>query len=53
MLYEVITEVIGSDGERYDLQLKGSGITPFSRMGDGRAPLGPIVREYLVSYNFV
>jgi len=45
----LLGEVIGSDGERYDLQLKGSGITPFSRMGDGRAPLGPIVREYLVS----
>jgi uncharacterized protein YdiU (UPF0061 family) len=45
----LLGEVIGSDGERYDLQLKGSGITPFSRMGDGRAPLGPILREYLVS----
>jgi uncharacterized protein YdiU (UPF0061 family) len=45
----LLGEVIGTDGERYDLQLKGSGITPFSRMGDGRAPLGPIVREYLVS----
>ncbi len=45
----LLGEVIGSDGERYDLQLKGSGITPFSRNGDGRAPLGPILREYLVS----
>lgn len=45
----LLGEVIGSDGERYDLQLKGSGITPFSRMGDGRAPLGPVIREYLVS----
>ena len=36
----LLGEVIGSDGERYDLQLKGSGITPFSRNGDGRAPLG-------------
>ena len=45
----LLGEVLGSDGERYDVQLKGSGITPFSRMGDGRAPLGPILREYLVS----
>ncbi len=45
----LLGEVIGTDGERYDLQLKGSGVTPFSRMGDGRAPLGPIIREYLVS----
>ena len=45
----LLGEVIGKDGERYDLQLKGSGITPFSRMGDGRAPLGPVLREYLVS----
>ena len=45
----LLGEVIGTDGERYDVQLKGSGITPFSRNGDGRAPLGPILREYLVS----
>jgi len=45
----LLGEVIGSDGERYDVQLKGSGITPYSRNGDGRAPLGPILREYLVS----
>jgi uncharacterized protein YdiU (UPF0061 family) len=45
----LLGEVIGSDGERYDVQLKGSGMTPFSRNGDGRAPLGPILREYLVS----
>ena len=45
----LLGEVIGKDGERYDIQLKGSGITPFSRNGDGRAPLGPIIREYLVS----
>jgi uncharacterized protein YdiU (UPF0061 family) len=45
----LLGEVIGKDGERYDVQLKGSGITPFSRNGDGRAPLGPILREYLVS----
>ena len=45
----LLGEVIGTDGERYDVQLKGSGITPFSRNGDGRAPLGPVLREYLVS----
>ena len=45
----LLGEVIGKDGERYDLQLKGSGQTPYSRMGDGRAPLGPVMREYIVS----
>jgi serine/tyrosine/threonine adenylyltransferase len=37
------------NGERRDIQLKGSGPTPFSRRGDGRAALGPVLREYLVS----
>jgi uncharacterized protein YdiU (UPF0061 family) len=45
----LLGEVIGDDGQRYDLQLKGSGRTPYSRGGDGRAPLGPVLREYLVS----
>ncbi len=36
-------------GKRYDIQLKGAGRTPFSRGGDGRAVLGPMLREYLVS----
>ena len=45
----LLGEVIGNDGERYDIQLKGSGLTPFSRQGDGRAPLGPVLREYIVS----
>ncbi len=45
----LLGEVIGTDGERYDIQLKGSGPTPYSRGGDGRAPLGPVLREYLVS----
>lgn len=40
---------IDSPGGRFDLQLKGSGQTPYSRMGDGRAWLGPVLREYLVS----
>lgn len=37
------------DGRRFDIQLKGSGRTPFSRSGDGRAAIGPMLREYLVS----
>ena len=45
----LLGEVIAKDGKRYDLQLKGSGKTSFSRGGDGRAPLGPIIREFLVS----
>ncbi len=45
----LLGEVIGQDGLRYDIQLKGSGPTPFSRRGDGRAALGPVLREYLVS----
>lgn len=36
-------------GERFDIQLKGSGQTPFSRRGDGRAALGPMLREYIIS----
>ena len=42
-------EIVGIDGIRRDIQLKGSGQTPFSRGGDGRAALGPVLREYLVS----
>jgi serine/tyrosine/threonine adenylyltransferase len=38
-----------ADGHLYDLQLKGSGRTPFSRSGDGRAAVGPMLREYLIS----
>jgi uncharacterized protein YdiU (UPF0061 family) len=45
----LLGEVIGADGLRYDIQLKGSGPTPYSRGGDGRAPLGPVLREYIVS----
>ncbi len=45
----LLGEVIGADGARYDIQLKGSGRTPFSRGGDGRAALGPVLREYVVS----
>ena len=45
----LLGEVIGPDGIRYDIQLKGSGRTPWSRGGDGRSALGPVMREYLVS----
>jgi uncharacterized protein YdiU (UPF0061 family) len=45
----LLGEVIARDGLRYDIQLKGSGRTPFSRGGDGRAALGPVLREYIVS----
>ena len=45
----LLGETIGADGIRRDIQLKGSGRTPFSRMGDGRAWLGPVLREYVVS----
>lgn len=45
----LLGEVIGTDGIRRDIQLKGSGRTPFSRSGDGRAWLGPVLREYVVS----
>jgi uncharacterized protein YdiU (UPF0061 family) len=44
----LLGEVVGKDGRRYDIQLKGSGPTPFSRRGDGRAGLGPVLREYLI-----
>ena len=44
----LLGELIGTDGRRYDLALKGSGRTPFSRGGDGRAALGPVLREYVV-----
>ncbi|MCA9588310.1 MAG: YdiU family protein, partial [Myxococcales bacterium] len=45
----LLGEVVGRDGARRDVQLKGAGRTPFSRGGDGRAALGPVLREYLVS----
>jgi len=45
----LLGEVIACDGARFDIQLKGSGRTPYSRGGDGRAPLGPVLREYIVS----
>ena len=45
----LLGEVIDRGGVRRDIQLKGSGPTPFSRRGDGRAALGPVLREYIVS----
>ncbi|MCR9089416.1 MAG: YdiU family protein [Rhodobacteraceae bacterium] len=45
----LLGEVVDRHGLRRDIQLKGSGRTPFSRMGDGRAWVGPVIREYLVS----
>jgi len=45
----LLGEVIGQDGQNYEIQLKGSGRTDYSRNGDGRSPLGPVLREYLVS----
>ncbi|MFO1162482.1 MAG: YdiU family protein [Reyranellaceae bacterium] len=45
----LLGEVVDRNGRRRDIQLKGSGPTPFSRRGDGRAALGPVLREYIVS----
>ena len=45
----LLGELIDLAGSRYDIQLKGSGRTPYSRGGDGRAPLGAVLREYIVS----
>ena len=45
----VIGEHISKNNERFDIQFKGSGKTPFSRNGDGRAALGPMLREYIIS----
>ncbi|AFL72750.1 protein adenylyltransferase SelO [Thiocystis violascens] len=45
----LLGEIVDSAGERFDIQLKGSGRTPFSRGNDGRAWLGPVLREYIVS----
>ena len=45
----LIGEQVTPLGERYDIQLKGSGKTPYSRRGDGKAVLGPMIREYIIS----
>ncbi|MDG2242137.1 MAG: YdiU family protein [Rhodospirillaceae bacterium] len=45
----LLGEIVDKDGKRRDVQLKGAGPTPFSRSGDGRSALGPVLREYIVS----
>lgn len=45
----LLGEHLAPDGHRYDIQFKGSGATPYSRNGDGKAALGPMLREYIVS----
>lgn len=45
----LLGEYISSNKNRFDIQLKGSGITPYSRGGDGKAVLGPMLREYIIS----
>ncbi len=45
----LVGELLGADGKRFDLHLKGSGRTPFARGGDGKAALGSMLREYLVA----
>ena len=45
----LLGELVTERGKRFDLQLKGSGITPYSRGGDGKAALGPMLREYIIS----
>jgi uncharacterized protein YdiU (UPF0061 family) len=45
----LLGEVVADDGNRYDIQLKGSGRTQFSRGGDGKSWLGPVLREYILS----
>ena len=45
----LLGEVVNPDGKRFDVQLKGSGPTIYSRNGDGLSALGPVIREYIVS----
>ena len=45
----LLGEWVTSAGDRFDIQLKGAGPTPYSRGGDGRSPVGPVIREYLLS----
>ncbi|OEF97078.1 protein adenylyltransferase SelO [Desulfuribacillus alkaliarsenatis] len=45
----LLGEQLNAKGERFDIQLKGPGRTPYSRGGDGRAGLGPMLREYIIS----
>lgn len=45
----LLGEHVTAEGNRFDIQLKGSGRTPYSRGGDGKASLGPMIREYIIS----
>jgi len=45
----LLGEIVDKNNQRFDIQLKGSGQTPYSRRGDGRAALGPVMREYIIS----
>ena len=45
----LLGEIFNKNGRLMDIQLKGSGLTPFSRRGDGKSALGPVLREYLIS----
>ena len=45
----LLGEQMTSQGKLWDIQLKGSGITPYSRRGDGKAALAPMLREYIIS----
>tara|TARA_B100001175_G_scaffold156924_1_gene132932 strand:+ start:389 stop:1852 length:1464 start_codon:yes stop_codon:yes gene_type:complete len=45
----LLGEIFDKEGNRFDLQLKGSGRTPYSRGGDGKAAVGPVLREYIIS----
>ena len=45
----LLGEQVAPDGKKYDIQLKGAGRTPYSRGGDGRAVLGPMIREFIIS----
>lgn len=45
----LLGEVVNGQGQRFDIQLKGSGRTPYSRQGDGKSSIGPVIREYIVS----
>ena len=44
----LLGEVVNEQGKRFDIQLKGSGRTPYSRSGDGKSALGPVLREYIM-----
>ena len=45
----LLGELISKDNKRFDIQIKGAGRTPYSRGGDGKAALGPMLREYIIS----